>query len=173
MNKTKKMTTTALLVSVGVITSHLVYIPTGFAKVFPIQHFLNVLSVALLGPYYAVVQALLTSTIRNLLGTGSLLAFPGSIIGAFLAGVLYMKTKKLVGAVIGEVMGTGIIGAMACYPVVRLFLGQDAALFGFIPSFLVSSIVGSILGWFLLKAFIKTNYLGGVLYENSSNDRRF
>lgn len=172
MNPIRKMTITAFLVAITVSTSSLVYIPLGFVKIFPVQHFVNVLSAVLLGPYYAVVQAFLTSTIRNLMGTGSLFAFPGSMIGALLASLLFVKTKKLGLAVVGEIIGTGILGAMATYPIAVLFLGQKATLFGLVPSFTLSSFGGAILGYVLLKIFIKNEILGGVLNENSFNNRR-
>ena len=95
MRKTSKMTLTAMLIAIGTLTSHMFYIPIGFTKVFPMQHFINVLSAVLLGPGYAVMQALSVSILRNLMGTGSLFAFPGSIIGAFLAAYLFKKTRKL------------------------------------------------------------------------------
>jgi energy coupling factor transporter S component ThiW len=155
LNKTLKLTMTAMLVAIGTLTSHLIYIPIGFTKVFPIQHFINVLSAVLLGPAYAVLQAFSVSLLRNIMGTGSIFAFPGSMIGAFLAAYLFMKTKKLSMTFFGEIMGTGILGAMACYPLATLLLGQEAALFGFIPAFMVSSFAGSLLGYILLSVMIK------------------
>ena len=47
-----------------------------------------------LGPDYAVAIAFLISCLRNMFGTGSLLAFPGSMIGAFIAGMAYKHWKK-------------------------------------------------------------------------------
>lgn len=157
MSKTLKITLTATLVAIGVVTSSLVSIPIGFTRVFPVQHMINVLSAVLLGPMYAVIQAFSISLIRNLMGTGSLFAFPGSMVGAFLAAYLYMKTNKLSFAVIGEVVGTGILGAMACYPISVFILGKEAALFGFIPSFIFSSIAGAIIGYFLLKIIMNNH----------------
>ncbi|RQD74913.1 MAG: energy coupling factor transporter S component ThiW, partial [Halanaerobium sp. MSAO_Bac5] len=87
--KMKKLTFAALLIALGTISGHLIYIPVGIAKAFPVQHLINVLSAVLLGPAYAVWNAFAISLFRNILGTGSLLAFPGSMIGAFLAAYLY------------------------------------------------------------------------------------
>ncbi|MBA4536775.1 energy coupling factor transporter S component ThiW [Bacillus aquiflavi] len=157
MFSTRKLTLTAMFTAVGTITSHLVFIPVGFAKIFPVQHFLNVLSAVMLGPFYAVLQASSVSLLRNLMGTGSLFAFPGSMIGAFLAAIVYQKVKKPGAAAIGEVVGTGIFGAMMSFPLSALILGQDVALFGFVPSFLVSSFTGGILGYCLLKVLINHN----------------
>ncbi|RFB18858.1 energy coupling factor transporter S component ThiW [Bacillus sp. HNG] len=155
MNKTLKMTITAMFVAIGTVTSHLFAIPIGFTKVFPMQHFINVLSAVILGPAYAVLQAFSVSLLRNMLGTGSLFAFPGSMIGAFLAAYLYSKTKKVSMAMTGEIVGTGLLGAMACYPIATLILGQDAALFGFVPSFIFSSIAGSIFGFIIVGIVLK------------------
>lgn len=155
MNKTLKLTLTAMLVAIGTLTSHLIYLPIGVTKVFPVQHFLNVLSAVLLGPAYAVLQAFTVSLLRNMMGTGSIFAFPGSMIGALLAAFLFMKTKKITFAFFGEVIGTGVLGAIACFPIATLLLGQEAALFGFIPSFILSSFAGSIFGFILLSVMMK------------------
>jgi energy coupling factor transporter S component ThiW len=155
MRQTQKLTLTAMLMGIGTLTSHLLFIPLGIVKVFPVQHFLNVLSAVLLGPYYAVAQALCISLLRNVMGTGSVFAFPGSIIGALLAAYLYKKTKKMGFAFLGEIIGTGLIGAIACYPIAVLFLGKEAALFGLVPAFFASSLAGAAIGFALLKIFMK------------------
>ncbi|WP_040209317.1 energy coupling factor transporter S component ThiW [Neobacillus jeddahensis] len=157
MKKTHKLTMTAMLIAIGTISSNLVSIPIGFTRVFPVQHFLNVLSAVLLGPYYAVAQALCVSLIRNLMGTGSIFAFPGSMVGALLASLLFLKTRKIYLAFLGEVIGTGILGALLCYPIATLILGQKATLFGFIPLFIFSSFAGALLGFVILTIFIRKN----------------
>jgi len=157
MNKTYKLTLTAMMIAIGTITSNLVSIPIGFTKVFPIQHFLNVLSAVLLGPYYAVTQAFCVSLLRNLMGTGSIFAFPGSMVGALLSSLLFLKTRKIYLAFIGEVIGTGIIGAILCYPIATLIMGKEATLFGFIPLFIFSSFAGALLGFVILMVFLRKN----------------
>lgn len=159
MEKTHKLTLTAMLIAIGTISSNVFYIPIGFTKVFPVQHFLNVLSAVLLGPYYAVAQAFCVSLLRNLMGTGSLLAFPGSMVGALLASLLFLKTKKIYFAFIGEVIGTGVIGAVLCYPIATLILGQKATLFGFIPLFIFSSFAGALIGFVILSLFLRKKVL--------------
>jgi len=155
MEKTRKLTLTAMMVAIGTMTSNLFFIPIGFTKVFPVQHFLNVLSAVLLGPYYAVLQAFSVSLLRNIMGTGSLFAFPGSMVGALLASLLFLKTRKLYMAFVGEVFGTGILGAVLAYPLAAFLLGQKATLFGFIPLFIFSSIVGALIGAIILSIFVK------------------
>ncbi len=172
MGKTQKITYTAIIAAITTVSSSMIYIPVGFAKIFPIQHFANVLSAVLLGPWYAVLQAFLSSTLRNMLGTGSVFAYPGSMIGAFLAAILYSKTKKIGIAALGEVFGTGILGAMATYPIGVLFLGQEATLFGLIPAFTISSFTGALMGYALLKILIRNKAFGGILQENSHYNSR-
>ncbi len=90
---TKRLTMAAMFVAIGVILGNVVYIPVGVSKCFPIQHAINVMSAVILGPGYGVLIAFVISLLRNILGTGSLLAFPGSMIGALLAGFAYKYTK--------------------------------------------------------------------------------
>lgn len=172
MSKLNKLTLTALISAITTITSTMIFIPIGFAKIFPIQHFANVLSAVILGPWYAVLQAFISSLLRNMMGTGSLFAFPGSMIGALLAALLFKKTKKLSFAAFGEVFGTGILGALATYPIGVFLLGQKASLFGLVPAFAISSIAGAIMGYALLKIMIRNKALGGMIHENSIDNRR-
>jgi energy coupling factor transporter S component ThiW len=159
MKKTHKLTLTAMMIAIGTLSSNLFYIPIGFTKVFPVQHFLNVLSAVLLGPYYAVAQAFCISLLRNIMGTGSIFAFPGSIIGALLASLFFIKTRKIYFAFFGEIIGTGIFGALLSYPVATLILGQNATLFGFIPLFIFSSFTGALFGFIILTVFLKKKLL--------------
>lgn len=150
--KTKKLTTAALLIAIGALSAHLVYIPAGVSKCFPVQHAINVIGAVLLGTDYAVAIAFVISALRNLFGTGSLLAFPGSMIGAFLAGFAYSHIRKIPIAMAGEVFGTGIIGGLVAWIIATMFLGSKAAAWFFVPPFLVSTIGGSIIAGLLLKS---------------------
>ncbi|MGI5966149.1 MULTISPECIES: energy coupling factor transporter S component ThiW [Anaerotruncus] len=157
----KKLTTAGLLIALGVVCSAF-YIPIGASKCFPIQHMVNVIAGVLLGPGYAVSMAFGTSLIRNLMGTGSLLAFPGSMIGAFCCGMLYKHTRRLPLAYLGEVAGTGILGGLACYPVATLLMGKEAALFAYVLPFLVSTLGGATISVLALGALQKTHVFGDV-----------
>ena len=162
MNKTKKLTYTAIIAAITTISSSVIYIPLGFVKIFPIQHFANVLSAVLLGPWYAVLQAFISSTLRIMMGTGTVFAYPGSMIGALLASILYTKTKRIELAGLGEVFGTGVLGAMATYPIAVLFLGQEATLFGLVPAFAISSFTGALMGYGLLKVLSRNHALSNI-----------
>ena len=153
MSKTKKLVLAGLFIAISVIFSTFIIIPVGVAKAAPVQHFMNVLTAVMLGPWYAMGCAFVTSLIRVLIGTGSILAFPGSMIGALLAGLVYKRYKNLAGAAVGEVFGTGILGAMIAALMAAAFLGAKVALLAYIPSFFLSSLVGAIVAAILLKAF--------------------
>ena len=158
----RKLALAGMMTAAGVSLSAF-SIPVGASKCFPVQHLLNVLSGVFLGPGYALGFAFSTALIRNLLGTGSLLAFPGSMAGAFLGAVLYRCTRKL---------WTVFAGGMLCYPVALLFMGnRQAALFTYIVPFLISTVGGCILAAVLLGALYRSGtfqYLKSILEEQSS-----
>ncbi len=107
----KKLVTSALLVAVIIALSGF-YIPVGASKCFPIQHMVSILSAILLGPGWGVAVAFAASLIRNLIGTGSLMAFPGSMVGALCCGLMFNATKKYIPTYLAEVTGTGFLGGM-------------------------------------------------------------
>jgi energy coupling factor transporter S component ThiW len=168
MSNIKKLTLAGILVAMGVVTSAF-YIPIGVAKCFPIQSLINVLAGVLLGPLYAVCMAFVTSLMRVMMGTGTLLAFPGSMCGALLCGVLYKYTKNPAIAFVGEVFGTGIIGAILAFPIATLFLSKTAALFGFVIPFGLSSLVGAAISLVFLRALKKTGILKILNMEAKNN----
>jgi energy coupling factor transporter S component ThiW len=151
--KTRKMTLSSLLIAIGVITGNIIFIPVGAAKCFPVQHTINVISAILLGPGYSVAIAFCISLLRNILGTGSLLAFPGSMIGALLAGILYSRTNKTSLAITGEIFGTGILGGLVAFPIAYFVMGKPVVALFFVTPFLISTVGGSFIAYFLIKAW--------------------
>ncbi len=157
-NKTqlKKLTLTALFAALAVVGS-LFSFPVLGSKCAPIQHLVNIMCAIFLGPGWGLAAAFTSSLIRNITGLGTLLAFPGSMCGALLSGLLYKYGKKLPYAFVGEVVGTGFLGAMLAYPVAALILGNDAAaLFTFVVPFLISTMGGAILAIGIVYAFKRT-----------------
>lgn len=155
----RKLTMAGVLVAVAVVGS-LFSVPVLGAKCSPVQHMVNVVAGVLLGPGYALGIGFAAALIRNLLGLGSLLAFPGSMIGALLCGLAYKVCPKLPAAYVGEVFGTGILGAMASYPIAAFLMNNSAAaLFTFVPSFLVSTAVGAAISVLVLSALGRTGAL--------------
>lgn len=156
---TRKMTMAGVLVAVAVVGS-LFSVPVFGAKCSPVQHMVNVVAGVLLGPGYALGMGFAAALIRNLLGLGSLLAFPGSMIGALLCGLAYKMCPKLPVAYAGEVFGTGILGAMASYPIAAFLMNNEAAaLFTLVPSFMVSTAVGAAISVLVLSALSRTGVL--------------
>ncbi|MGP3638998.1 energy coupling factor transporter S component ThiW [Lentilactobacillus hilgardii] len=152
---TYKMILTALLSALGVVGGSMFEFTIGVAKVAPMQHLINLISGVLVGPWWAITQAFITSLIRNILGTGTVLAFPGSMIGAFCVGWLFQKTRNLFVAACGELVGTGIIGAIVAYPVAKWLMGANGALWLFVPSFFLSALVGVMIGYVILLSMWK------------------
>jgi len=162
-SKAQKIALSGVLISISVIFGTF-SIPIGVAKISPIQHFVNVVGAITLGPIYALLNAFVTSLIRNMMGTGSLLAFPGSMVGALLAGILYNKFRRPIIAVLGEVIGTGVVGALLAYPIAAIILGKEVALFVYIIPFTMSCSVGAVLAYF----FIKIPIIRKILINNES-----
>lgn len=149
--RTRRITMMAALMALGIVVGQWFYIPVGVVRIFPMQHLINVIAAVLLGPAGAVANAFGISVLRNLLGTGSLLAFPGSMIGAFLAGFLYQRSQKLGWAVFGETVGTGLIGALVAVPFAKVLMGKTFGTVTLVIPFFSSAIVGAILGGFILS----------------------
>ncbi|MDO5292371.1 MAG: energy coupling factor transporter S component ThiW [bacterium] len=155
----KKLTLTALLAAMAVVGS-LFSFPVLGAKCAPVQHVVNILCAILLGPWYGVAAAGISSIIRNLLGLGTLLAFPGSMCGAFFAGLMYQWGKKLPYAYLGEIIGTGILGGILSYPIAVFVMGNStAAVFTFVFPFMVSTCGGTIIAIVITLVMEKSNVL--------------
>lgn len=156
---TKKLVMAAVFTALGVALAS-VSIPIGASKCAPFQHFINVLCAVVLGPWYSVCVAFCISLIRNLIGTGTLLAFPGSMIGALLAGILYRVFRKDLLAVFGELVGTGIIGAFAAYLMASFIMGKSGlAVYVYVMPFMISCAGGCVLAYIAIKALRRTKLL--------------
>ncbi len=158
---TKKIALAGVLCAVAVVGSMFSF-PVFGSKCAPVQHMVNVLCAVLLGPWYGVAVAFVASLLRNLLGLGSLMAFPGSMCGALLCGILYHKTKNLLATLAGEVFGTGIIGGLLAWPVAVFLMGKaagDIAFYAYVVPFLVSTVGGSIIAGVVLIALEKNSTL--------------
>lgn len=151
MNRTRLLTMMAIFIALGTVGAHLLWFPTGIARAYPVQHAVNVMAAVVLGPIPAVIIAFGIGLIRNLLSLGTLLAFPGGMIGALIAGYMYNFTKKKSMAVAGEIIGTGVFGSLLSVPIANLFMGQAAGVFAFVPGFVVSSFTGALIGGFVLS----------------------
>ena len=157
-NKTKKIALAGMLCALAVVGS-LFSFPVLGSKCAPVQHMVNVFCAVFLGPFYGVGVAFAASLIRNLLGLGSLMAFPGSMVGALICGIVYHKTRNIPLTLIGEVVGTGILGGLLAYPVAVLLMGKPAgeiAFYAYIVPFLISTVGGTIIAAAVIFALEKS-----------------
>lgn len=166
MKKTnvQKLTVSGILCAAAVAGSFFSF-PVFGSKCAPVQHMVNILCAVVLGPGYGVGVAFCASLIRNLLGLGSLMAFPGSMFGALLCGLMYWKVKKIFPTLLAEVFGTAILGGLCAYPVAVLFMGQNAgniAFYAYIIPFFVSTAGGALLSGILIGALDKASVLSAM-----------
>ena len=151
-----RMITASVLIGCCYVLSPILRVP-GMA---PVQHIFNVIGAVLLGPWYNLADALIVSFLRMTTMGVTFLAITGSVFGAVLSGLFYRYTGSILAAMAGEVLGTGLIGSMASYPVMSLFVG-DTALnwFFYTPSFVLGTLIGGSVGVIILVALKKNGQL--------------
>lgn len=156
----RKMALAGVLTALSFATSSVVVLP----NMAPFQHFFNVITAVLLGPWYAIAVAFLTGSLRMILAGRPILAIVGAVIGAGLAGFLYRWTGKYSATVIGEVIGTGVISAIVAVPLMNvLYHAHVPSLFFYIPFFMPAATFGAVLGYLFLKVTQKTGLLGRLM----------
>ena len=169
-NKILKMVFMAMLIGIGVVISPILRIE----GMCPMAHLINIVAAVLLGPVEAFTCAFIIGVIRMAIMGIPPIALTGAIFGATLSGILYRISKgKLICAVIGEVIGTGIIGAIVSYPVMELLWGKSGLTCMFyVPSFIMGTLIGGTIAFIFLTA-LKHNgalqhiqeKLGGKIYD--------
>ncbi|MDD5931581.1 MAG: energy coupling factor transporter S component ThiW [Oscillospiraceae bacterium] len=157
----RKLTLTAMFACLAFVLNTCVYFPA----MAPFQHFVDALAAVFLGPWYGCAAAFLCGVMRMLSGR-TIQAVTGAIFGPILGGLLYRRTHSLVLVFVGEVVGTGLFGALASYPLMKLFYGLDAqSPFYYIPFYTPSAVVGAAMGIAVLLVLKRTGVLGRMLQE--------
>jgi energy coupling factor transporter S component ThiW len=151
ITRTRKITLAIVLTAVAIALSP-IYFPIGPTKCYPWQHMVNGIAGVLLGPWYAAAMAVAAGVVRNMLGVGTLFAFPGGIPGALVVGLTYQYLIKQDYAALTEPIGTGLIGAAISALILGPMIGVTMALDAFIIAFSASSIPGSVVGFFVIIA---------------------
>ena len=148
-NTLQKMTLLAMLVAIGVVISPILRVE----GMCPMAHFINIVCSVLLGPWYSLLCAVLIGILRMCFMGIPPLALTGAVFGAFLSGVLYRVSKgRMIYAVLGEVIGTGIIGAIVSYPVMAGLMGRTGLSWLFyVPSFICGTLIGGSVAFLFLK----------------------
>lgn len=158
---TKKLVLAGVLTALAVVGSLINFTVAG-SKCTPVQHMVNILAAVTLGPGWGVGIAFCSSLLRNMMSLGSLLAFPGSMVGALCCGLVYAGCRKLALTCVAEALGTGILGGLCAYPVAKLLMGMEpVGLFVYVVPFLISTVAGSILAFVLITVLEK----GGALNQ--------
>lgn len=152
-----KLVFLSMMIALGVVISPILRVE----GMCPMAHFINVTCAVMLGPWYAFVCALAIGIIRMTCMGIPPLALTGAVFGAFLSGLLYRLSKgRILFAVLGEVIGTGIIGAILSYPVMTLLWGRTGLTwFFYVPSFIGGTLIGGSIGYLFLKHLQKTGLL--------------
>ena len=164
-NSTKKLALAGVLCAVAIVGSMFITFPVLGSKCSPVQHMVNILCAVFLGPAYGVGAAFAASLLRNIIGVGSVVAFPGSMCGALLCGLVWLKSQNLWLTLAAEFLGTCILGVLAAYPLAIAFLDPaviPAAFYGYVVPFLISTVGGSILAGVLVFTLQKSGALNAM-----------
>lgn len=172
-SRTQKLVLAGILSGLAVVGSLLSF-PILGSRAAPVQHIINIICAVLLGPSYGVAVAFIASILRNLFGLGTIMAFPGSMIGAFLCGLIFAKTKSLFLTSLGEIIGTGILGGLVAWPLAILFLGESVgtlAFYAYVIPFLISTITGTIIAVGIINILKQNGRINWLERSDRPNDR--
>ena len=156
-NRLIKMTFLAMMIAIGVVISPILRVE----GMCPMAHLINIVCSVMMGPWYSLVCATLIGIIRMMFMVIPPLALAGSVFGAFLSGMLYrVSGGRMIFAVVGEVIGTGIIGAIVSYPVMAFLMGRGGlSLMFYVPSFICGTLIGGSVAFIFLKYLNKAKML--------------
>lgn len=158
---TKKMVLTALFACMAYVLNTFVYFPA----MAPFQHFVDVLAAVLVGPWYGCAAAFLCGAMRMMSGR-TIQAIAGAVFGPILGGLIYRKTKNIYLVFVGEVIGTGAIGALVSYPLMKWFYALDVQQwYYYVPFYTPSAAVGAGMGVAVLLGLKRSGVLARMLND--------
>ena len=157
----------AMFVALGVVISPILRVE----GMCPMAHLINITCAVFMGPAYSVLCAVLIGVIRMMVMGIPPLALTGAVFGAGLSGILYKLSKgKIWAAVLGEIIGTGIIGAIVSYPVMTYICGREGlSWFFYVPSFICGTLIGGSIAFLLLIKLQHAGVLSKI--QNSLKDQ--
>ncbi len=156
----RRLVLAALFAAIGTVLGTVSF-PVGPTKVAPFQHAVNAVAGILVGPWYAAGAAIVTASLRNILHTGTVFAFPGSPFGALVVGYAYRLLRNDAAALC-EPIGTVLIGAsLAAWAFQPFFVpGSHRTVGLFMWAFLSSSIPGAVIGYIVVRVLRRVPALG-------------
>jgi energy coupling factor transporter S component ThiW len=181
VSATKRISLFIVVVSLGIIIAPLLWFPFFTTKAYPGQHLINALAGVMLGPWWAAAAAILIGIVRNILGIGTIYAFPGGIPGGVVVGLVYLVTRRSKRpairylAALAEPIGTVLIGGTLSLAVIAPIIGdprllgavEQYGLWRFLPVFwsgwALSSIPGSVAGYLVLLALDRIGVMSRIL----------
>lgn len=156
-----KMVMLAMLVAIGVVISPILRVE----GMCPMAHLINIVCSVFLGPWYSLLCATLIGIIRMTL-MGHSAALTGAVFGAFFPAYLRLSGGKILCAVLGRVFGTGVIGALASYPVMTYIVGREGLTWAFyIPSFIGGTLIGGSIAFVFLMALRRSGLLAKIQHD--------
>ena len=163
-DRLRKVALASLLAALAVLFSPISF-PAGPSRCFPFQHTINGVAGVLLVSFWACGAAVVAALVRNLLGTGTILAFPGSFFGALIVGLTakLLPQKYLFLAALAEPLATGTLGAGAASFIASAPGGREAMFAVLSAAFLLSSVPGAIGGCFLLRFLLRSEKLSNLI----------
>lgn len=155
--------------ALGVVIAPFLWFPFLGTKAYPGQHMINSILGVLLGPLWAAAAAVIIGLIRNVLGIGTIYAFPGGIPGGLIVGAVYWALRRLkrgrlpLISALFEPIGTVFIGATLSLFLVAPWIGDPrllsqlekgpiTALVLLWSGWALSSVSGSLFGFIILLA---------------------
>lgn len=157
----RKMVLCAVFASMAFVLNTFVYFPS----MAPFQHFVDVIASVFLGPWWACLSAFLCGAMRMMSGR-TIQAVTGAVFGPILGGLLWRKTRNIYLVCVGEIIGTGLLGALASYPLMKWFYGLDVQNpLCYIPFYTPSAVVGGLMGVMVLVILKRAKALERFLSE--------
>ena len=128
----KKLALVIVFSALGVAISPFTVFPAFGTLANPTQHMINAVLGVLVGPLWTATAAIIIGTIRNMLSTGTIYAFPGGIPGGIVVGATYWLLKHLrrnektrLIAALTEPIGTVLIGAPLALFLIAPWIGPQ------------------------------------------------
>ena len=157
----RKMVLCAIFASLAFVLNTFVYFPA----MAPFQHFVDVVAAVFVGPWWACLSAFVCGCLRMMSGR-TIQSVTGAVFGPILGGILWRKTQNIYLVCAGEIIGTGLLGAMASYPLMKWFYALDAQQwYYYVPFYTPSAVVGGAMGVAVLLILKRSGVLSRMLNE--------